>query len=47
MPIEELEEEEQTEQEQRSIRPRINPRLVFGNPEVFFLDLLMKQEEQM
>ena len=47
--IEELE-QKQTDQEEppvQPIRPRRNPRLVFGNPESFFLDLLMEQEEQM
>ena len=27
-------------------RPRLNPRLVFGNPDDFFLDLLLEQNEQ-
>lgn len=52
MPIEidELEQLQQQDQEEtpvQPIRPRRNPRLVFGNPEAFFLDLLMEQEEQM
>ena len=43
MPIAELkQEEEQVEfpEDQRN-RPRMNPRLCFGNPDLFFLDLLM------
>ncbi len=48
MPIKELEQEEQQPiplEDQRN-RPRLNPRLCFGNPDNFFLDLLMEEEEQ-
>ncbi len=47
MPIEELEESDQEEiQKREPDKPRINPRLVFVNPDVFFTDLLMEEEEQ-
>ncbi len=36
------EELKQTDQQ----RPRLNPRLVFGDPDKFFRDLLMEQQEQ-
>lgn len=46
---EELEEQIEQDQEENRvipIRPRRNPRLCFGNPDSFFLDLLMEEEEQ-
>ena len=36
----------QREPAERPERPRINPRLVFTNPDLFFADLLMEQSEQ-
>ena len=48
MPVMEMEQEEQqtdSPEDQRN-RPRLNPRLCFGNPDSFFLDLLMEEEEQ-
>lgn len=52
MPIEEAELEQQQEEQkpvywdEKRNRPRMNPRLCFINPEAFFLDLLMEEEEQ-
>ncbi len=52
MPIEEAELEQQQEEhkpvywDEKRNRPRMNPRLCFINPEAFFLDLLMEEEEQ-
>ena len=47
MPIEEMDSQDQEEVNPVvSIKPRRNPRLVFGDPEAFFFDLLMEEEEQ-
>lgn len=47
MPTAELEkEEQQTIPPEDQRKPRLNPRLCFGNPDSFFLDLLMEEEEQ-
>ena len=34
------------EQQQSGVRNRLNPRLVFTDPNSFFRDLLMEQQEQ-
>ena len=48
MPIMELEQKEEqiVFPEDQPTNPRINPRWCFGNPDSFFLDLLMEEEEQ-
>ena len=38
--------EQKVSPEEKWIRSRMNPRLCFGNPDTFFLDLLMEEEEQ-
>ncbi len=37
-------EPEPEEPERKPDKPRINPRLVFNDPDVFFIDLLLEQE---
>lgn len=38
--------ENQPAQEKKEPRQRLNPRLVFTDPDSFFSDLLMEQQEQ-
>lgn len=43
--LEQKEEQIDSPDDQRT-KPRINPRWCFGNPDTFFLDLLMEEEKQ-
>ncbi|MBR5180812.1 MAG: hypothetical protein IKW88_01000 [Clostridiales bacterium] len=45
-PADQDRDQQQLDREQLPVTQRVNPRLVFSDPDAFFLDLLLEQNEQ-